>query len=272
MGDGLIAVWEGCDQAEDCAAALRAALAIRAGVEADNAGRIRRGQPAIRLRLGIHVGLLVATPLGQAGRLGVAVRGTVNVAQRLEEAARYVATDAAVAVLASAAVVTRAGVGFRFAEVGSCRYAGVATRCWPMSSPQQLSRRIRITLPLSVAPARFQRRSRTDGARLARRPQQTEASAPVSVGVLIVGGGQAGFQVAASLRADGYDGPIRLIGAESHPPYQRPPLSKGLLLGKMDRARLLFRQPSYYPAQAIELLLGAMPSTASTGRAQTVTT
>ena len=74
--------------------------------------------------------------------------------------------------------------------------------------------------------------------------------------MLIVGGGQAGFQVAASLRADGYDGPIRLIGAERHPPYQRPPLSKGLLLGKMDRARLLFRQPSFYPAQAIELRLG----------------
>ena len=125
MGDGLIAVWEGPDQAEDCAAALRAALAIRAAVEADNAGRIRRGQPAIRLRLGIHVGLLVATPLGQAGRLGVALCGdTVNVAQRLEEAARYVATDAAVAVLASAAVVTRAGVGFRFAEVGELPVRG----------------------------------------------------------------------------------------------------------------------------------------------------
>ena len=74
--------------------------------------------------------------------------------------------------------------------------------------------------------------------------------------MLVVGGGQAGFQVAASLRADGYDGPVRIIGAEHHPPYQRPPLSKGLLLGKMDRARLLFRQPSFYPAQAIELRLG----------------
>ena len=84
----------------------------------------------------------------------------------------------------------------------------------------------------------------------------------MTVGVLIVGGGQAGFQVAASLRADGYDGPIRLIGAESHPPYQRPPLSKGLLLGKMDRARLLFRQPSYYPAQDDRAPARAMPSTA----------
>ena len=77
--------------------------------------------------------------------------------------------------------------------------------------------------------------------------------------------------MAASLRADGYDGPIRLIGVETIPPYQRPPLSKGLLLGKMDRARLLFRQPSYYPAQAIELLLGQSVDSIDR-RAQTVTT
>jgi 3-phenylpropionate/trans-cinnamate dioxygenase ferredoxin reductase subunit len=78
----------------------------------------------------------------------------------------------------------------------------------------------------------------------------------VSAGVLIVGGGQAGFQVAASLRADGYGGPVRIVSAEPHPPYQRPPLSKALLLGKMDKARLLFRQPAFYEAQGIELHLG----------------
>lgn len=74
-------------------------------------------------------------------------------------------------------------------------------------------------------------------------------------GVVIVGAGQAGFQVAASLRADGESGPIQLIGSESHPPYQRPPLSKAMLLGKMERERLLFRQPAFYAAQAIELRL-----------------
>ncbi|MGD9507863.1 MAG: NAD(P)/FAD-dependent oxidoreductase [Geminicoccaceae bacterium] len=71
--------------------------------------------------------------------------------------------------------------------------------------------------------------------------------------VVIVGAGQAGFQVAASLRGGGFTGPIRLVGAEPHPPYQRPPLSKGLLLGKMEPARLLFRQPTFYTAQAIDL-------------------
>ena len=78
----------------------------------------------------------------------------------------------------------------------------------------------------------------------------------MSSAVVIVGAGQAGFQVAASLRGEGFAGTIRLIGAEPHPPYQRPPLSKGLLLGKMEPARLLFRQPTFYAAQAIELDLG----------------
>ncbi len=79
----------------------------------------------------------------------------------------------------------------------------------------------------------------------------------MSEGVVIVGGGQAGFQIAASLRAGGFADRIRLIGAEQHPPYQRPPLSKALLLGKMERERLLFRQPAFYEAQTIELRLGA---------------
>ena len=78
----------------------------------------------------------------------------------------------------------------------------------------------------------------------------------MSAGVVIVGAGQAGFQVAASLRAGGYQGQVRLIGSELHPPYQRPPLSKGLLLGKTEPDRLLFRQPGFYAVQAIELRLG----------------
>ena len=47
--------------------------------------------------------------------------------------------------------------------------------------------------------------------------------------VVIVGAGQAGFQVAASLRDEGYDGRIRLLGDEPGLPYQRPPLSKASL-------------------------------------------
>ncbi len=93
----------------------------------------------------------------------------------------------------------------------------------------------------------------------------------MTAGVVIVGGGQAGFQVAASLRGDGYAGPIHLVSAEAHVPYQRPPLSKGLLLGKMDRARLLFRQPAFYATQSIDLHLGTA-ATALDPSARTVTT
>src|SRR3712207_8928047 len=75
-------------------------------------------------------------------------------------------------------------------------------------------------------------------------------------GVVIVGGGQAGFQAAASLRSGGYAEPIRIVSAEPHEPYQRPPLSKSLLLGKGDGPPLFYRQPSFYAAQRIELLLG----------------
>ena len=48
--------------------------------------------------------------------------------------------------------------------------------------------------------------------------------------ILIVGAGQAGVQIAESLRQEGYGDELLLIGNESHPPYQRPPLSKKWLL------------------------------------------
>jgi len=48
-------------------------------------------------------------------------------------------------------------------------------------------------------------------------------------GVVIVGAGQGGLQAAISLRQEGYDAPITLIGDEAGLPYQRPPLSKAYL-------------------------------------------
>ncbi|HYG25769.1 MAG TPA: FAD-dependent oxidoreductase [Caulobacteraceae bacterium] len=47
---------------------------------------------------------------------------------------------------------------------------------------------------------------------------------------LIIGAGQAGYWASRTLREAGYDGPIVMIGAERHPPYERPPLSKQVLL------------------------------------------
>ncbi|NEA00396.1 FAD-dependent oxidoreductase, partial [Streptomyces sp. SID10116] len=48
----------------------------------------------------------------------------------------------------------------------------------------------------------------------------------------MVGAGMAGVQTAVALREQGFAGPVTLVGAEPHPPYDRPPLSKAVLLGK----------------------------------------
>jgi NADPH-dependent 2,4-dienoyl-CoA reductase/sulfur reductase-like enzyme len=52
--------------------------------------------------------------------------------------------------------------------------------------------------------------------------------------VVIVGAGMAGVQTAVALREQGFAGPVTLIGAEPHQPYDRPPLSKAVLLGKAE--------------------------------------
>ncbi|KPC80672.1 NAD(P)/FAD-dependent oxidoreductase [Streptomyces mutomycini] len=53
-------------------------------------------------------------------------------------------------------------------------------------------------------------------------------------GVVIVGAGMAGVQTAVALREQGFAGPVTLVGAEPHQPYDRPPLSKAVLLGKAE--------------------------------------
>jgi 3-phenylpropionate/trans-cinnamate dioxygenase ferredoxin reductase component len=73
--------------------------------------------------------------------------------------------------------------------------------------------------------------------------------------VVVIGAGQAGSSLVAKLRNSGFDGEITLIGAESVPPYQRPPLSKAYLLGDMALDRLFLRPESFYPEHRIDLRL-----------------
>lgn len=54
--------------------------------------------------------------------------------------------------------------------------------------------------------------------------------------VVVVGAGVAGTRAAETLRKEGYDGALTIVGAERHAPYHRPPLSKKLLTGKVQRA------------------------------------
>ncbi|WPE23637.1 NAD(P)/FAD-dependent oxidoreductase [Shinella zoogloeoides] len=78
--------------------------------------------------------------------------------------------------------------------------------------------------------------------------------------IVVIGAGQAGFTACAKLRDLGHQGPITLIGEEAHPPYQRPPLSKGYLLGEITEDRLYFRPPSFYEERSIDLRLSSMAS------------
>ncbi len=73
---------------------------------------------------------------------------------------------------------------------------------------------------------------------------------------VVIGAGQAGAQVVAKLRSEGFDGKISLIGAEDVAPYQRPPLSKAYLLGEIGLDRLLLRSDEWYKENDIDLRLG----------------
>lgn len=72
-------------------------------------------------------------------------------------------------------------------------------------------------------------------------------------GVVIVGGGQAGGDVAAALRLEGHVGPITIVSDEDVLPYSRPPLSKGYLLGVESQDELFIRSAKSYEAHSIDV-------------------
>lgn len=74
--------------------------------------------------------------------------------------------------------------------------------------------------------------------------------------MIVVGAGQGGLQVAESLRADGWDGPLTVIGDEAHAPYHRPPLSKGVLAGTVDEAQIAIRGHDVLDRHRIALRTG----------------
>ena len=73
--------------------------------------------------------------------------------------------------------------------------------------------------------------------------------------VVVIGAGQAGLQTIMSLRQGGYEDTITLIGDEAYPPYQRPPLSKAYLSGKMQRERLFLKPEDFYSDNNVTLKL-----------------
>ncbi|QKW06349.1 FAD-dependent oxidoreductase [Streptomyces sp. NA04227] len=73
---------------------------------------------------------------------------------------------------------------------------------------------------------------------------------------LVVGGGLAGAKAAETLRTEGFKGRVILVGDERDHPYERPPLSKGYLLGKDDRDSTFVHDLHWYAQHDIELHLG----------------
>ncbi len=70
--------------------------------------------------------------------------------------------------------------------------------------------------------------------------------------IVVVGAGQAAASFVSRHVALGSPEPLLLIGDESHPPYQRPPLSKKYLLGELERERLFIRPLEWYAEQGVE--------------------
>jgi len=78
----------------------------------------------------------------------------------------------------------------------------------------------------------------------------------VKQAVVIIGANLAGGSAAGTLRDEGFEGTITLVGAEPHPPYERPPLSKEYLRGEMPAEKTLLHPPEFYADQGIETRFG----------------
>ena len=76
--------------------------------------------------------------------------------------------------------------------------------------------------------------------------------------VVVVGASLAGLRAVETLRQDGYDGRVVLVGAEQHLPYDRPPLSKQLLAGTADVEQVMLRPAADYDTLDLDLRLGTV--------------
>ena len=74
--------------------------------------------------------------------------------------------------------------------------------------------------------------------------------------VIIVGAGHGGAQAAIALRQNGFEGSILMIGRDSEPPYERPPLSKEYLAREKEFERIYIRPPHFWGDKGVDLMLG----------------
>ena len=74
--------------------------------------------------------------------------------------------------------------------------------------------------------------------------------------IVIIGAGHAGGRAAEAMRQAGFAGDIVLLGEETHPPYERPPLSKEMLSAGLDAEKTFLNPAGYYGENGIDLCLG----------------
>jgi 3-phenylpropionate/trans-cinnamate dioxygenase ferredoxin reductase subunit len=75
--------------------------------------------------------------------------------------------------------------------------------------------------------------------------------------IVVVGASLAGAKAVEGLRDSGYDGPLVLLGQEQHPPYERPPLSKGHLLGTAELESAFVKDAGWYDEHGVDLRTGS---------------
>ena len=148
---------------------------------------------------------------------------------------------------------------------GQCRCGSSGSRgmlCLQVVDRPHSGRRLAMTSPterkVSAKPAiRLPRPNHfvTRGREPVRSMSQLRTRHPHRSGVVIIGGGLAGQRCAETLRRNGYDAPIRMVCAEPHRPYDRPPLSKQLLAGAASGDPPAYRPAEWYRRESIELLL-----------------
>ena len=128
IGDSVMAFWGAPEKQKNRAIrACRAALAIREGIAADNRERRGRGEPPVRVRLGIHSGQATAGNIGPPSRVNYTVIGDdVNIAQRLEQLGKEVSPDAEVAITVSASTMADLDGLFEVEPVGEMEVKGRA--------------------------------------------------------------------------------------------------------------------------------------------------
>jgi NADPH-dependent 2,4-dienoyl-CoA reductase/sulfur reductase-like enzyme len=91
---------------------------------------------------------------------------------------------------------------------------------------------------------------------------------PAEPTFVIVGASMAGAKAAETLREEGFSGGIVLLGEEQERPYERPPLSKGFLLGKEEKASVYIHEETWYADNDVDLRLGVTATSLDVGSRQ----